>query len=247
MKSSLCVAASAIACTLSWSSGVAMAEAASSCDAVGGNIQSGNVCHLLDVTPDYVIDLRFGTDYPDDQAVGAYLTQERDRVIGLAKVPGAQMLPYGMNVTSKSYRSGQAQRTTVGYGTNEIPNTPPTGTRSLVLTVLEEIPTGPVNTGFKAFTFDFDQNRPVTLSNLFAPGVDPVAVLAPLVNADLTRQFHIRGFAPSAAVHDPASYQNFVITDDAVTFFFDAATLLPAGLGGINSVISRTKLPPLQL
>jgi Protein of unknown function (DUF3298) len=227
--------------------GVAVASAASSCADVGGNIQSGNVCHAQTVTPAYMIDLRFGTDYPDDPAVSAYLIGERDHLIGLAQAPGAQYLPYSMNVMWENQSSGQPQRTTLGPHTNATPTDPPHGTYSLLLKVIIDNANGQVGQQFKAFNFDFDQNRPVTLENLFSPDVNPMDAIYPVIAADLKRQYTIRGLdAPS--VRPPAEvFRNFVITDDALTFYFDAGKIMPFFIGGVTSTIPRAKLPPLAL
>lgn len=223
------------------------AAAQSPCTDMGGNVQSGDVCHALEIAPEYTIDLRFGIGHPEDGAVAAYLTQERNRVIGLARAPGATKLPYSLLVTSVSTSSGQPQQTTQGYNTNAIPSTPQTGTRSLVLKILADIESARSDSIYKSFTFDFDQNRPVTLDDLFEPGVNPVDVLSPLVAADLTRQFTIRGFTVSNGIRNPATYRSFAITDDAVVFYIDQSAVLPAAVGGVISVVPRAKIPPLKI
>ncbi|WP_149448236.1 RsiV family protein [Mycolicibacterium sp. P9-22] len=240
------MAGPAMICALLLSAAPA-AAAQSPCTDLGGNLQSGDVCHAQDITSEYMIDFRFAVGHPEDGAVAAFLAKERDRVIGLARAPGAAKLPYSLWVTSVSTRSGQPQRTTLGYNNNAIPNTPQTGTRSLLLKVLADIETAPSNSTYKSFVFDFDQRRPVTLENLFAAGVNPVDVLSPVVAADLARQFHVRGFAVSDGIRDPATYRSFTITDDAVTFYIDQSAVLPARVGGLISVVPRSKIPPLQI
>jgi hypothetical protein len=225
--------------------GLALASAASSCDDLGGNIQSGNVCHAQMITPAYIIDLRFGTDYPDDTAVSSFLIQQRDRVIGLAQAPGAQALPYQFSVMSQSFTSGQPQRTTLGYNNNAVPTDPPSGTSSLLLQIMDDNPTRRVGATYKAFNFDFDQNRPVTLDTLFAPGINPMDAVYPVVVADLARKYSTRKLTPSPP--DARRFQNFAITDAAVTFYFDSGDMLPDYLGGITSTVPRAKIPPLAL
>ena len=78
-----------------------------------------------------------------------------------------------------------------------------------------------MGTRYKSFTFDYDKNRPVTFANLFAPGPNPIDSIYPVVAEDLARTPE-RNFRLSPTVgRDPAHYQNFAITDDAVIFFFD--------------------------
>jgi len=227
--------------------GVAAAHAASSCNDVGGNIQSGNVCHAQTITPAYIIDLRFGTDYPDDAAVSAYLIGERDHLIALAQAPGAQNLPYSISTMWENYSSGQPKRTTVGPHTNAIPSNPPHGTYSLLLKVMIDNVNGAVGQRYKAFNFDYDQNRPITLDNLFAPGINPLDAIYPVLAADLKRQYTIRGLAVPATPPPARMFRNFVITDDALSFSFDSGDIMPLFIGGVTSTISRAKLPPLAL
>lgn len=225
--------------------GVGLANATSSCADLGGNIQSGNTCHARMSTPAYVIDLRFGTDYPDDAAVSSFLIQQRDRVIGLAQAPGAQDLPYQYSVMSQSFTSGQPQRTTLGFHTNAVPTDRPHGTSSLLLQIMDDAPTQPVHATYKAFNFDFDQNRAVTLDTLFAPGINPIDAVYPVVVADLLRKYSTRNLTPSPP--DPKKFQNFTITDDAVMFYFGAGEMVPEYLGGVTSTVARAKIPPLAL
>jgi hypothetical protein len=241
MMRTLSVAASALI-ALAGLTNVAVAGALSGCAELGGNVQSGNVCHVYVDTPAYSIDLRFGTDYPDDQPVTDYIIQNRDQVINAAQAPGAQNLPYMMSVTSETYSSGQPTRTIPEYGQSWH------GTQSLVLKNYQSVEGAPVGTRNKSFTFDFDQNRPVTFENLFAPGTNPIDSIYPVVAADLARQQISRHFQLSPAVgRDPAHYQNFAITDDTVIFFFDTGEFVPAEAGYMSTPVSRVNLPPLQL
>jgi Protein of unknown function (DUF3298) len=225
--------------------GVAEAGARSGCPDVGGNIQSGNVCHVNVTTPTYVVDFRFPTDYVDQQAATDFLTQERNRLVGLAQTPGAQRLPYSLYVTWELFNSGSLQTTNrqgLGYGQH--------GTQSLVLIEFLDAE-GAGQPGFnklKTFTYDLNQNHPVTFGNLFAPGTNPIDKIYPAVATDLARQQKARDFHLSSSVgHDPAHYQNFAVTDDAVIFFFSAGELFTVEAGDARTVIPRALLPPLQI
>jgi hypothetical protein len=223
----------------------APAGARSACAELGGNVQSGNVCRVYLDTPNYTIDLRFGTDYPDDQAVTAFLTQQRDRVISAAQAPGAPDLPYEMNVSSESFSSGQRVGTTqsgLGYGQ------PPHGTETLTLKLDDAVEGAPVGFWYKSFNYDLNQNRPVTFANLFAPGSNSMDTLYPIVATDLERQLLYRNFKLASAVgRDPSHYQNFAITDDAVIFFFNAGELVSQEAGDLRTAVPRASIPPLQL
>jgi hypothetical protein len=103
-------------------------------------------------------------------------------------------------------------------------------------------------TRFKSFTFDYDQNRPVTFDNLFAPGTHPIDSIYPLVAEETARQFHYRnGQLPPSIGQNPDTYKNFAITDDAVIFFFDTAQFLPLEAAYFSASIPRASLPQLQL
>ncbi|MDT5169443.1 MAG: hypothetical protein QOD02_2774 [Mycobacterium sp.] len=227
--------------------GAVEAGARSGCPDVGGNIQSGNVCHVNVTTPGYIVDFRFPTDYVDQQPVIDFLTQERNRLVGLAQAPGAKRLPYNLYVTWEIYSSGSLQTTTrqgLGYGQ------PPHGTQSLVLTEFLDAE-GAGQPGFnkpKTFTYDLNQNRSLTFGNLFAPGTNPIDKIYPAVATDLARQQKARDFHLSPSVgRDPAHYQNFAVTDDAVIFFFSAGEFFDVEAGDAHTVIPRVLLPPLQI
>jgi Protein of unknown function (DUF3298) len=221
--------------------GVAAARA-SGCAQLGGNVQSGNVCHVRAQTPNYVIDLRFDTDYPDDQPVTDYLILNRDRVINAAQASGAKDLPYMMTLTSETFRSGQPTRTIPEYGRVWH------GTQSVILKNFVSVGGPTAGTKYKSFTFDFDQNRPVTFDNLFAPGSNPIDSIYPAVATEMARQQVVRHFQLSPKVgRNPALYQNFAITDDAVIFFFDTGELMADEAGYFFAPVARANLPPLQL
>jgi hypothetical protein len=242
MMRTLSVIATVLIGALAGFTDMAVVSAQSGCAEVGGNVQSGNVCHFYVDTPAYSIDLRFGTDYPDDQPVTDYLVQNRDYVVNAAQAPGARNLPYMMSVTSQTYSSGQPTRTTAEYGQ------PWHGTQSLVLKNFLSVDGAPVGIRYKTFTFDFDENRPVTFDNLFVPGTNPIDSIYPAVAADLARQQIARHFQLSPQVgRDPAHYQNFAITDDTVIFFFDSGEFFPAEAGFSFTPVSRANLPLLRL
>jgi len=46
---------------------------------------------------------------------------------------------------------------------------------------------------------------------------------------------------------DPARYQNFAITDDAVIFYFGRGELLPSYAGATSVSVPRAAIPPLRV
>ena len=79
---------------------------------------------------------------------------------------------------------------------------------------------------YKRQTYNTATRRPVSFDTVFRPG--SVAQLLPLVQQDLSTQFGQPVTIDPATGLDPANYQNFALTDDAVIFYFDRAQLLPA-------------------
>jgi hypothetical protein len=245
MMRAVCLAASIPICALAGLTNVAVAAAQSGCADLGGNIQSGNICRTYTSTPAYIVDVRFNTDYVDGQPVTDYLTQERDRIVNAAQMPSAQNLPYKLYVGFEFYGSGQRLSTNqaeLGYGE------PPDGTQSLVLKVSRTVDGVPLETTFKCFTYDLNQNRPVTFENLFAPGTNPMDAIYPAVAADLERQQYARRFKYAPGVgRNPDHYQNFAITDDAVIFYFCEGEIMTKEAGTLHATVPRAALPPLQI
>lgn len=213
-----------------------------SCAALGGNVQSGTLCHVTETDPKYTLDMRFAIDYPDAAPVTTYLQQVRGNLVNAANDGGARYLPYETYVTSESYSSGQPQRTTQEYGQ------PWSGTRTLVLKVFDDIFSQPVRVRYKTFTYDHNSGRPIQFGDLFAPGTNPMDAIYSVVAPELAKQLQPWRFqlAPDVG-KDPKNYQNFAITDDTVTFFFDQGQFLMDKAGTLEVPVARMSLPPLAI
>ncbi|MFN8033230.1 MAG: esterase [Mycobacterium sp.] len=205
---------------------IALAGAQNACTALGGTVEAGNVCHVSATKPMYTMDLRFPTNYADEQAIVDYLTQNRDGFVNVAQ-PGSRNLPYEMDATSQTFGSAQTQ--------------------SVVLKIFQDVGGAHPTTWYKAFTYDLGQRRPVTFDTLFPAGTKPLEAISPIVQRDLERQTGLTGAISTGDGMDPSHYQNFAITDDAVIFFFGQGELLPSDAGATSSSVPRTALPPLQL
>jgi hypothetical protein len=100
------------------------------------------------------------------------------------------------------------------------------------------------NQYFQTYTFDLTQNRVLTLSDLFQPGVDIVGTLAPIVQQDLTKQ--MGDFADAQWIQDGTSsldaYTSFAVTPDALVFCF-APYQVAAYAAGAQTV----QIPLVQL
>ncbi|BBY56910.1 esterase [Mycolicibacterium sarraceniae] len=210
---------------------IAVAGARTDCAAFGGSPEAGNICYVHSSAPSYTMDLRFPTNYADEQAVLDYVTQNRDGFTNVAQMPAVRAMPYEMDVTTQSFTSG-----------------PPTGgTQSVVLKLFQDIGGAHPTTWYKAFNYDVAHKKPVTFDTLFAPEAKPLNAIFPIVQRDLERQTGLTGVIATSDALDPSHYQNFAITDDAVIFFFSQGELLPSDAGATSSSVPRSALPPLLL
>jgi hypothetical protein len=79
------------------------------------------------------------------------------------------------------------------------------------------------NSYFRTFTFDLAGQRVLALPDLFLPGVDVLSVIAPIAQQSLIAQLGDMSDAATIALGagpDPLNYQNFVLTPDALVFYF---------------------------
>lgn len=197
-----------------------------SCADLGGVVQ-GNTCQVKASEPAYLMNIAFPLDYPDEQAILDYLGQTRDGFVNVASTPDPRTHPFEMDVVSESLDSAR--------------------TRSVVLTLFQDAGGAHPTSWFKTFTYDTARGVPVTFDTLFAPGTDPLQVIFPIVQRQLESKTGLAGGISRGDGMDPSHYQNFAITDDAVTFYFARAELLPSYAGESSVTIPRVDLPPLQL
>jgi hypothetical protein len=228
--------------------------AVDACHNLGGNIQSGTICHAVIDAGNYSIDMRFGVDYPDGQSVADFLYRERDNFVNAAQTPGAKGLPYQMFVGLQSFRSGQPLRVVPSLG-QQFPDAqaygqPWQGTESMVLKIFErqDVQASVPRSRYKTFTFDHNTNRALSFSELFPANSKPLEAIYPYMAAELARQQLSRHFQLSRKDGlDPALYQNFAITDDSLIFFIDQGRLIPDEAGDIRIDVPRNGIPPLQI
>lgn len=210
---------------------VAVSGAQTDCATMGGTVEPDNICHVHSVASNYTMDLRFPTNYADQQAVVDYLTQNRDGFTNVAQTPAARNAPYEMDVTTQRFTSGP----------------PVAGTQSVVLKLFQDVGGAHPTTWYKSFTYDVGKRKPVTFDTLFAPDAKVVNAIFPIVQRDLERQTGFTGVIATGDGLDPSHYQNFAVTDDAVIFFFGQGELLPSDAGATSASVPRAVLPPLQL
>jgi hypothetical protein len=207
------------------------AAAPPTCDNLGGVIEATQMCRVRAAGPTYAINMTFPADYPDEQALTDYITQNRDGFVNVAQTSGGRDQPYQLETTTEQHTSGQ----------------PPHNTRSVVLKFFQDLGGARPSNWYKAFNYNLGAKQPITFDNLFAPGTTPLDSIFPLVQRDLERQNPVGAAILPSTGHDPTNYQNFAITDDQLIFYFAPGEMLPAFAGAAQAVVPRNAIPPLAL
>ncbi|HKI40585.1 MAG TPA: esterase [Mycobacterium sp.] len=202
-----------------------------SCAALGGAMEAGQMCRVRATGPTYMINMTFPMDYPDEQALTDYITQNRDGFVNVAQSSGSRDQPYQMEAGTEQHSSRQ----------------PPHNTRSVVLKFFQDLGGAHPSTWYKAFNYNLGTKQPITFDTLFAPGATPLDSIFPLVQQDLERQNPLGAAILPSTGHDPSHYQNFAITDDQLIFYFAPGELLPAFAGPAQAQVPRNAIPPLAL
>jgi hypothetical protein len=235
MRNVIAAALTAAGALLGWSGGP-VAAADSPCASMGGDVEGEQTCHVRAVNSTYNLDMKFPLDYPDEQALTDYLSQNRDGFVSVAQTSsqtsGPRDVPYQMEVTSDQYHSGQS----------------PDGTRSVMLKIFEDLGGPRPSTSYKGFNYDLGAQKPITFDTLFVPNSKPLDSIYPIVQREVGRQ---TGFGvailPGSGL-DSSHYQNFAITDDDLIFYFAPGELLPASIAGATQVhVPRNAIPPLAI
>jgi hypothetical protein len=209
------------------------AAAPPSCASLGGTMQDASLCHVHASGPTYLLNMTFPVDYPDQQAVTDYITQNRDGFVNVAQGQGSggRDQPYQMEATTEQHTSGQ----------------PPHNTRSVVLKFFQDLGGTHPSTWYRAFNYNLGTQQPITFDTLFAPGTNPLDSIFPIVQRDLERQNALgAAILPSTGL-DPSHYQNFAITDDHLSFYFAPGEMLPAFAGAAQAKVPRNAIPPLAI
>ncbi|OBH12644.1 esterase [Mycobacterium sp. E1747] len=207
------------------------AAAPPSCAGVGGTIEDGQMCRVRATGPTYTLNMAFPADYPDEQALADYVTQNRDGFVNVAQSSGSRDQPYQLEATTEQRSSGQ----------------PPHNTRSVVLKFFQDLGGAHPSIWYKAFNYNLGTKQPITFDNLFAPGTTPLDSMFPIVQRDLERQTPLGAAILPSTGQDPTHYQNFAITDDELIFYFAPGEILPAFAGPVQARVPRNAIPPLAI
>ena len=223
------VAAILVAGVLACLTGTSTAAAQSACPDLGGAVGPDGTCTVHSANSTYTLDITFPNDYPDQQALTAYLTQARDGFVNVSEMPGSYNLPYELDAKGTGYRSGS----------------PTGGTQSVEFTMWQNVGGVHPQTWYKSFNWDLGKKAPITFDTLFKPGTKPLDVIYPAVEQFLQKQQGmIDGIPPSVGL-DPAKYQNFALTDDSLIFFFSQGELFTESAGPVEASVPRATVAPL--
>ncbi|ASW96692.1 esterase [Mycobacterium intracellulare] len=202
-----------------------------SCASLGGSVEAGQMCRVHATGPNYMLTMTFPTDYPDQQALTDYITQNRDGFVNVAQSSGGRDQPYQLEATTDQHSAGQ----------------PPHNTRSVVLKFFQDVGGTRSSTWYKAFNYNLGTKQPITFDTLFPPGTTPLDAIFPIVQRDLERQTPLGAAILPSTGHDPSHYQNFAITDDQLIFYFAPGEMLPAFGGPAQAQVPRNAIPPLAI
>jgi hypothetical protein len=208
--------------------GVAAAAPKNLCADLKG-VDNGQTCQIQQTDPAYQVSISFPSDYPDLNSISDYVSQTREGFLNVAKSSNPMNVPYELDITATSYSS----------------SIPPRSTQSVVLQNYENIGGAHPDTSFKAFNWDQTSHTRITYDTLWRPGADPLKVVFPIVVSELQKQTGQPVFVDPTTGMDPASYQDFAITNDGVTFFFSQGQLLPEAAGATQVLIPRAAIDPL--
>jgi hypothetical protein len=164
--------------------------------------------------PSRDVDITIPANDPQEQAIVDYVTGiERDFYADTST--GAIDDPKPMQelkITTTPYTSGTA----------------PGDIQTSVLTVYANKGGPYPNTYYKGFSFDNATKAPITFDTLFRPGSQPLNVIVPIVQDAVSREAGEPVPLDPSIAFDPANYQDFAITNDAVIFFFGTHQLQAA-------------------
>ncbi|MGE2730893.1 esterase [Mycolicibacterium vaccae] len=205
------------------------AAAQPACPELGGVVDADQMCRVHMEAPTYRVDFTFPVDYPDQQALAAYLTQTRDGFVNVAGMPTSWNLPYVLDGRGTGYRSGPEDA----------------GTRSVVFEVYENVGGAHPQTWYKAFNWDLAKDAPITFDTLFKPGTKPLDVIFPIVQTEVSRQLGVDSPIAPADGLDPAKYQEFALTDDEVIFFFGQGEVMAGAGGALQARVPRSEIAAL--
>ncbi|MDT5114268.1 MAG: hypothetical protein QOE30_7 [Mycobacterium sp.] len=225
-KPLIALAAAAVCATMfSAPASAQPAAPAAGCADLGGTVQTDQTCHIETKTATYSFDVDYPLDYPDQQSLTDFVRQDRDDFLNFVATLPPRDWPYEHGVHPHAYRSGTAA----------------SGTDSIVFEIYGDSGAHPV-TSFDSLSYDRGTRTPITFDELFKPGTDPVAVLDPIVQREMDKQWRSYGGRAPRNTLGARTYQNFALTDDAVIFYIPQGMWLAEVAGAQRVSVPRSEL-----
>ena len=176
------------------------------------SVDTNQMCHFDASGPLSDVSMVFPANYPDEPAMIGYLTKVNDDFLNARGPLNTVKSPTALKVTGTRYSSGPQA----------------TGTQSVVTEVYQNLGAAHPLVWYKSFNYNLANQQPITFDALFRPGTQPLETILPIVQKTLAGRYRAAVSIPPATGLQPASYQSFAITNDAIVFFFDQNALQPA-------------------
>jgi Protein of unknown function (DUF3298) len=202
------VATLAAGAVLAWPA-VASADAPL-CDP--STVDANQMCHFDASGPFSDISMVFPANYPDEQTLIGYLTKVENDYITDRGPLNTLTSPNALKVTGTRYSSGPQR----------------SGTQSVVTEIYQNLGSAHPSTWYKSFNYNLASQKTIAFDSLFGPGTQPLQAILPIVQKTLTDRYGRAVSISNDTGLNPANYQSFAITDDAIVFFFDQNALQPA-------------------
>ncbi|MCV7423906.1 DUF3298 domain-containing protein [Mycobacterium yunnanensis] len=264
---SFSVAVVAAVATAVFSSAVATAAPKDYCADLKG-ASTGTSCVIAVSDPGYRVDVSIPQDYPDQKSIADYVSQTRDAFVNAAKSTPAGATPSQLTITPTEYTSAVPPRGTqavVFKVTQSLGDASPKKTfksfnwdqsyrKSIVYTAASDDKT---LTPLWRVDNPLPTVAPLVQSGLqqqlapppAAPATATVAPGQPSPTTSTTATTPPPPPAPlpfsSAALYNPANYQNFAVVNDGIIFFFDQGVLLPDSAGPLQVLVPRSAIDPM--
>ena len=204
-----------------------IAHAADVCSDFGGTVEQDGLCRLHVTKPNYELSMSFPVDFSDQGAVDEFLTQTRTGFLNETGKPNFAGVPYTMDMKGSLWASDT--------------------TRSVSFEVYQNMGGAHPDTWYKTFNYATARSRPITFPDLFAPGVNPLNSIYPIVAQKLSAEMGMTAPISDSDGMDPSHYQNFAITPVELVFFFGRGELMAGAAGAHTVYVPRNAIPPLSV
>lgn len=175
-------------------------------------VDANQMCHLDASGPLSDISMAFPANYPDEPTMIAYLSKVDDDFQNARGPLNTLKSPTALKITGTRYSSGPQA----------------TGTQSVVTEIYQNLGAAHPLVWYRSFNYNLANQQSITFDSLFQPGSQPLQVILPIVQKTLADRYRAAVSIPPATGLQPANYQSFAITNDAIVFFFDQNALQPA-------------------